>query len=111
MNVKSTVQWATPYSLGLLLAFAIVMLALFSLARWASGKPIGAARRPALLILRLALLAVVGLIITNPVRLDITPGTVERPKLFYLLDTSQSMAIGHGTSTRWDQVEIGRAHV
>jgi uncharacterized membrane protein len=104
MNVKSTVQWATPYSLGLLLAFAIVMLALFTLARWATGKPIGAARRPALLILRLALLAVVGLIITNPVRLDITPGTVERPKLFYLLDTSQSMAIGHGTSTRWDQV-------
>ena len=103
MNVKSTIQWATPYSLGLLLAFAIAALAGFALLRWASGRPIAPARRPALLVLRLAILAVLGLIIINPVRVDETPGDGRAPKLFYLLDTSQSMAIGKDT-TRWDQV-------
>ncbi|MFI5459342.1 MAG: glutamine amidotransferase [Isosphaerales bacterium] len=103
MSVKSTIQWATPYSLALLLASAMAALAAFALLRWASGRPIGPAQRPGLLALRLAILAILGLIIINPVRVDETPGTVERPKLFYLLDTSQSMAIGKDT-TRWDQV-------
>ncbi len=103
MNVKSTIQWATPYSLGMLLAVAVAVLAGFVLLRWASGRPIAPARRVGLLVLRLAILAVLGLILFNPVRVDETPGTVERPKLFYLLDTSQSMAIGK-SSTRWEQV-------
>jgi uncharacterized membrane protein len=113
MNVKSTIQWATPYSLGLLLAMAVAALAAFALLRWASGRPIAPARRAGLLLLRLSILAILGLIIINPVRVDETPGTVERPKLFYLLDTSQSMAIGK-SSTRWEQVvqtirDAGRA--
>ena len=113
MNVKSTLQWATPYSLGLLLALAVAALAGFVLLRWISGRPIAPARRIGLLALRLAILAILGLIIINPVRVDETPGTVERPKLFYLLDTSQSMAIGKD-STRWEQVvqtirDAGRA--
>jgi len=103
MNVKSTIQWATPYSLGLLLALAVAAVAGFALLRWASGRPIAPARRLGLLVLRLAILAILGLIIINPVRVDETPGTVERPKVFYLLDTSQSMAIGKD-KTRWDQV-------
>jgi uncharacterized membrane protein len=103
MNVKSTIQWATPYSFGLLVAFAIAALVGFAILRWAIGRPIAPARRLALVALRLAILAILGLIIVNPVRVDETPGPVERPKLFYLLDTSQSMAIGKG-STRWDQV-------
>jgi len=103
MNVKSTIQWATPYSLGLLLALVVAALAGFALLRWASGRPIAPARRPVLLVLRLAILAILVLIIINPVRVDETPGTVERPRLFYLLDTSQSMAIGK-EKTRWDQV-------
>jgi hypothetical protein len=113
MNVKSTIQWATPYSLGLLLAMAVAALVAFALLRWASGRPIAPARRPGLLLLRLSILAILGLIIINPVRVDETPGPVERPKLFYLLDTSQSMAIGK-SSTRWEQVvqtirDAGRA--
>jgi uncharacterized membrane protein len=103
MNLKSTIQWATPYSLGLLLALAVAAVAGFALWRWASGRPIAPARRPGLLALRLASLAILGLIMINPVRVDETPGTLERPKLFYLLDTSQSMAIGKDT-TRWDHV-------
>ncbi len=102
MNFKSTIQWATPYSLGLVLALALGAAACFVLLRFTLGQPIAPARRIGLLVIRLAILAILGLIIINPVRVDETPGTVELPKLFYLLDTSQSMAIGKD-STRWDQ--------
>ena len=98
MNFKSTIQWATPYSLGLLLALAVVAAVGFVLLRWASGRPIAPARRVGLLAIRLAILAILGLIIINPVRVDETPGAIELPKLFYLLDTSQSMAIGKGAN-------------
>ncbi len=101
--VKPTIQWATPFSLGLLLAAAVVAVAGFALLRLTAGRPIAPARRLGLLVLRLAIMTILGLIIFNPVRVDETPGTVERPKLFYLLDTSQSMAIGK-SSTRWEQV-------
>ena len=68
------------------------------------------ARRIGLLTIRLAVLAILGLIIINPVRVDETQGAVELPKLFYLLDASQSMAIGKD-ATRWDQaVETIRTH-
>ncbi|MDR3636297.1 MAG: hypothetical protein P4L84_21015 [Isosphaeraceae bacterium] len=103
MDVKSTIQWATPFSLGLLAAFAASVLTGYLLLRWASGRPIEPARQRGLLVLRLAILAVLGLILFNPVRVDVTPGAVERPKVFYLVDSSQSMALGKGT-TRWDQV-------
>ncbi len=102
MNVRSTIQWATPYSLGLLLAMALAAVAAFALLRWLSGRPIAPARRAWLLVIRLAILAILCLIVLNPVRVDETPGTVERPRVFYLLDASQSMAIGKGP-TRWEQ--------
>jgi uncharacterized membrane protein len=103
MNVKATIHWATPYSLGLLLGLVLVALGGFALWRWASGRPIAPARRAGLFVVRLAILTILGLIMVNPVRVEETPGTVERPKVFYLLDTSQSMAIGK-KSTRWDQL-------
>ena len=103
MNATSTIEWATPYSLGVLLAVAVAALAGFALLRWASGRPIAPARRFGLLVLRLAILAILALIMVNPVRVDTAPGIVELPKLFYLLDTSQSMAIGKDM-TRWQEV-------
>jgi uncharacterized membrane protein len=102
MSFKSTIQWATPYSLGLVLALACGAAICFLVLRWATGQPIAPARRVGLLVIRLMILATLGLILFNPVRVDETPGTVELPKVFYLLDSSQSMAIGKG-ATRWDQ--------
>ena len=102
MNFKSTIQWAIPFSLGLVLALVLLAAAGFLILRYSVGRPIAPARRVGLLVIRLAILAILGLIIFNPVRVDETPGTVELPKVFYLLDTSQSMAIGKG-ATRWDQ--------
>src|SRR6185312_9965041 len=75
-TVKSTLQWATPYSLGLLLALAAAALAAFALLRWASGRPIEPARRAGLMALRVLILALIALILVNPVRVDETPGAV-----------------------------------
>ncbi len=101
MNLQPTIQWATPYSLALLLAFAVVTATGFVLLRLTLGRPMAPARQIGLVAVRLAVLAAVALIMINPVRVDKTPGAVELPRLFYLLDTSQSMAIGQGV-TRWD---------
>jgi uncharacterized membrane protein len=114
MNVKSSIQWATPYSLGLIVALAATALLVFALWRWSSGKPIEPARRRGLWALRLLILAVLIPILLNPVRVDETPGAVERPRVLYLVDASQSMALGKGSS-RWDQVvqtmrEADRSH-
>ncbi|MGH7134886.1 MAG: hypothetical protein ACREHD_04050, partial [Pirellulales bacterium] len=53
-------------------------------------------------ILRGAILAVVGVVLLNPVRVDELPGPVERPEMFYLLDTSASMQMG-SPKTRWNE--------
>ena len=103
MNLQSTIQWATPYSLGLIAALAVAALVGFALLRSALGRPIEPARHRGLLVLRLAIFALLALILLNPMRVDVTPGTVERPKVVYLLDASQSMALGQG-ATRWEQV-------
>src|SRR5260370_231167 len=84
----------SPLPIGLVLAVAgAAALAVAVLARLAGG-PVGPARHRALWVLRGAIGAVLGLILLNPVRVEETPGSVERPKVMYLLDTSQSMALG-----------------
>jgi uncharacterized membrane protein len=103
MNVRTTIQWATPYPLGLLLGLALAVAAAFALLRWASGRPVASARRPVLLALRLLTFAALAVVLVNPVWVDRIPGAVEKPKVVYLVDTSQSMALGKGT-TRWERV-------
>ena len=102
--MKTTIQWATPFSLGLILALAFAAVLIFAAMRWAAGGPIAPSRRWGLWALRGLILAVIALILLNPVRVEETPGAVERPRVVYLLDTSQSMALGKGDRTRWDQV-------
>jgi uncharacterized membrane protein len=100
--VSTSIRWASPYSIGLILALAFLALAIFGLLRWASGRPIAPARRWGLLVVRLFILAALGVVLLNPVQVDEMPGSVEQPQVFYLVDTSQSMTLGKGTS-RWDQ--------
>jgi uncharacterized membrane protein len=101
--IKTTIQWATPFSIGLVLALAVAAALGFALLRRVTGGPLGPARLRALWVLRGAIFAVLVLILLNPVRVEETPGSVERPKVIYLLDTSQSMALGKADRTRWDQ--------
>ena len=102
--IKTTIQWATPFSLGLVLALAASAVLVFALLRRVAGGPLAPAKRGVLWALRGAIFAVLALILLNPVRVEETPGAIERPKVVYLVDTSQSMALGETNKTRWDQV-------
>ena len=103
MSVKSTLQWAPPFSIALVTAAAVGSVAVFLLLRQTAGRPIAPARRRSLLVFRVLILAVLGLILANPIQVDETAGPIERPKVIYLLDSSQSMALGKG-ATRFEQV-------
>lgn len=102
--MKTSIQWAAPFSLGLLLTSAAAVLIAFAVLRKVAGGPIAPARRWDLWALRGAILAVLVLILMNPVRVEETPGSVDRAKVVYLLDSSQSMALGESGRTRWEQV-------
>src|SRR5262245_12514382 len=98
---------STPSLLGLLVAVVVGGLTL----GWLLGAANVVARRRSLWLLRGAILAIVVTVLLNPVRVDELPGPVERPELFYLLDTSASMQIGSPRS-RWEETleRIETAH-
>jgi uncharacterized membrane protein len=102
--IKTTIQWSSPLSLGLVLALAVAAAVGFVLLRRAAGNPLAPARRRVLWVIRGLVLSVLVLILLNPVWVEETPGSVDRPKVVYLVDTSQSMALGKADKTRWDQV-------
>jgi uncharacterized membrane protein len=104
MDATTTLRWAPPYPIALVLGLAVAAMAGYAVLRWAAGGPVAPARRAGLWALRALTLAVLAVVLLNPVRVAETPGPVERPKVVYLVDTSQSMALGNkeGTS-RWDQ--------
>jgi len=86
--------------LGAVVAAVLVFLVL----RWRVGRPADHSRRWVLWALRGMTLAAVALVLLNPVRVAESPGPVERPNVVYLLDSSQSMALGKGGDSRFDQV-------
>jgi uncharacterized membrane protein len=95
-------QLLPPFSSLALLALLVAVV----LSGLVLGSLLGAsntvARRWSLGTLRGVILAIVILVLLNPVRIDELPGPVERPELFYLLDTSASMQIGSPRS-RWEE--------
>ena len=100
-EVHSTISTATPVSMltiGVcLIAFATLLLWL----RWLGGPPVPRANSWKLLLLRVMVLGVLLMILWNPVRVDTRPGDIERPKVVFLVDASQSMSLGKATR-RWD---------
>ena len=99
----TSIHWAAPLSAGIMIASVVAALLAFAALRRAAGGPIASARRPGLLAIRAAVLAILAAILLNPVRRQETPGAVERARVFYLLDSSQSMALGDPGRTRWDR--------
>lgn len=69
---------------------------------WLLGAANVVSQRWSLWLLRGAILTIVAIVLLNPVRVEELPGPVERPEMFYLLDTSASMQIGSPRS-RWDE--------
>jgi uncharacterized membrane protein len=72
---------------------------------WARGRAAPALARSrnwALWIFRGCVLAALATIALNPVRVNVTPGAVQRPEVHVLLDASQSMTLGSPES-RWQE--------
>src|SRR5262245_48921451 len=69
---------------------------------WRSGPAVARSRNLALWLFRIGALAALVVIGLNPVRVSVTPGSIERPEVHVLLDASQSMLLGSPES-RWQQ--------
>src|SRR5215469_3587686 len=98
----SFTEFLPPISFGSALAVIAAAALAVLLLRKLLGPANAVSRRWSLWVLRGAILAIVALVLLNPVRVDELPGPVERPEMFYLLDTSASMQMGSPKS-RWDE--------
>src|SRR6185295_9802821 len=95
-------QFLPPLSPGVLVGL-LALAAVVSLAvGWLLGPANPVARRGSLWALRGTILALVVLVIFNPASVQQLPGPVQRPEIFYLVDTSASMQMGNPHS-RWEQ--------
>jgi uncharacterized membrane protein len=97
----ASLQFLTPLTAAAFGALAGSLLVGFVLLRWLGGPPAAIARRRGLFALRTAAVATLLLILFNPSDVSQTPGPIDRPDVFYLLDASQSMAVGD-KETRFD---------
>ena len=95
-------EFLPPLSSGTMLIGIVVIAALYGISRLLFGSAEMIARQKLLIGLRCMVLVVLGLLFLNPVRVIETPGDVDRPELFYLLDSSASMQMGSG-SNRWNE--------
>src|SRR5262245_31948947 len=94
-------RFLPPLPPHVLVGIAVAALVVLLAARWLLGPADEVARRWSLWALRGVILALVVLVLINPVRVTETPGPHQRPEIFYLLDTSASMQMGAPRS-RWD---------
>src|SRR5262245_13388510 len=99
---ETSLQVLPPFSAELALGLAGALVVLALVLRWLLGTANPVARRGAIWELRGAILGLIGLIFINPVRRSELPGPIQRPEMFYLLDTSASMQMGNPRS-RWDE--------
>ncbi len=93
-------EFSPPISSGTMLIGIVVLAALYGISRLLFGSAEMIAKQKILIALRCLVLVVLGLLFLNPVRVTETPGDVDRPEMFYLLDSSASMQMGSG-SNRW----------
>lgn len=94
MPILASLQFLSPLTAAVAMALIAGLLVGFCLLRWVGGPPAAVARRWGLLAIRGAAVATLVLILLNPSDVTQTPGPIDRPDVFYLLDSSQSMAVG-----------------
>jgi len=99
--IVATLQFLSPMTGRAFLVLAVALVLGFGIMRLLAGPPAATARRWGLLALRGAALTTLLLILLNPSDVLQFPGPIDRPDVFYLLDASQSMAIGD-SETRFD---------
>lgn len=98
----SFTEFDLPLSASALVGVAVGAPLVVLLLRKLLGPANAVSQRWSLWTLRGAILLVVAVVLLNPVRVDELRGPVERPEIFYLLDTSASMQMG-SPLRRWDE--------
>src|SRR4051794_22491018 len=94
-------EWSRPHAVEFAAAVGLGLLGLLMLARRAARSP--DARSPVLLALRASAMAVLVLILLDPIRTVETRIPGERPTAVYLVDGSRSMGLER-PSSRLDRV-------
>ena len=102
-NFLNDINIRPPLPLETVLWLAAGALAVLLVLRLVGGPPAAISRRVGLYILRAALLATLLALLFNPVHIKELPGSIDAPDVFYLLDSSTSMAMGTSES-RWDSI-------
>jgi len=97
----ANISLLTPLTVPVVLGLVLALLLGFGLLRTIGGSPAAASRKWSLWGLRWAAVATLALILLNPSNVSQSPGPIDRPDVFYLLDASQSMAVGD-RETRFD---------
>ena len=90
----ASLSFLTPLTVAVTAVIAALLLISFAVLRWLGGPPAAVARRWSLIGIRAAAVATLIVILLNPSDVSQTPGPIDRPDVFYLLDSSQSMAVG-----------------
>ncbi len=99
----------SPLPTGTLVAWLAAFAGCWLIVRCLTGPPARLSRRTELYVLRMLLLATLVVVLLNPVQVSETPGTVERPEVFYLVDSSQSMTLGDPTTRFEDALRAMRS--
>jgi uncharacterized membrane protein len=102
MMLLAALDLLPPFSLLALLAVVGCVAVCALLFAWLLGAPNSVSRHTGLWVLRGLVLAIVIIVLLNPVYIDHLPGPFQRPEMFYLVDTSASMQMGD-PRTRWEE--------
>ncbi|MEX2025692.1 MAG: vWA domain-containing protein, partial [Pirellulaceae bacterium] len=97
-----TTQILPPLSVPMAVLLAAGLLAAVFLLRLLLGPANPVSQRSILWGLRGVVFFLLVVILLNPVRVEQLPGPIQRPEVFYLLDTSASMQMGNPRS-RWQE--------
>lgn len=93
----------SPVSLSAVFVLVGVLAVLLLVARFAAGPPADIARRWGLLVIRGVVVLALLLLLANPIQVAESPGKIELPDVFYVMDASESMKMGGDGGTRWDE--------
>lgn len=98
--MSRSLQFAPALSAGAFLILLAAAVVVAIVVRILAGRAVAPARRWGLVYLRGVVVVLLFALLSGPVRVDESPGAVERPDLFVLVDASRSMDIGK-VQSRW----------
>jgi len=109
--MNQTIDYLSPANSMFLLALFVAVTMAYLSVRLSSGRSSKLSRRWPIYVLRGLFLATLLALLLNPVRVTEREGAMEPSQVFFLLDASESMAIGNENETRWDDAiqKIGNA--